>query len=107
MHHSLAWTIMADTALRHHGRKWATNLQQHFKAYYPIVESLNCTSPMQSAVAEDDSTLDEPWWVWYLASYLLAKGESSALYISPVFADAPVNRQHTVTMTYQLRHNWM
>jgi 2,5-diketo-D-gluconate reductase A len=88
-----AW-LWRDTML------WASNLQQHGKAYYPIVESLNCTSPMQSAVSEDDSTLSTPYWLWYLASYLLAKGDASALYISPVFADAPVDRQHTVTMTY-------
>ena len=80
--------------------RWATNQQVHRKGYYPIVESLNCSSPMQSAVAEDDSTLSERYWHWYLASYLLAKGSSSALYISPVFADAPADRQHTVTMTY-------
>ena len=55
---------------------------------------------MQSAVVEDDTTLSKPYWMWYLASYLLAKGDASALYISPVFADAPINRQHTVTMTY-------
>ena len=55
---------------------------------------------MQSAVVEDDTTLSKPYWLWYLASYLLSKGDASALYISPVFADAPVNRQHTVTMTY-------
>ena len=49
---------------------------------------------------EDDATLSELYWQWYLASYLLTKGAASALYISPVFADAPADRQHTVTMTY-------
>jgi hypothetical protein len=80
--------------------EWAANLQRAGKAYYPIVESLNCTAPQQSAVVEDDTTLSAAYWRWYLASYLLAKGDASALYISPVFADAPLNRQHTVTMTY-------
>lgn len=46
----------------------------------PIVESINASAVPQSSVAQGEyDALSEAYWIWYLASYLLAKGNASAL----------------------------
>jgi hypothetical protein len=74
--------------------KWAENLQRAGKAYNADVESINATASPQSVETEFDAISDE-YWTWWLACYLLAKGNASALYVTPVFPLGPKGDQYT------------
>ena len=64
------------------------------KGYFPDVESINTTAVPQSVANEFDA-ISQPYWTWWLASYLLGKGNSSALYVTPVFPKGAKHDQYT------------
>eukprot|EP01052_Picozoa_sp_SAG31_P048010 SAG31_NODE_9855_length_1220_cov_1.151650_2_plen_90_part_01 len=74
--------------------KWAVNLQRAGKGYYPDVESTNRTAVPQSVKAEFNA-LSDSYWKWWLANYLLSKGNASALYVTVVLPHGALHDQYT------------
>lgn len=83
-----------DAVLWANDIKWAANLQAAGKGYYADVESINSTAQPQS-VATEFNAVSDAYWAWWLAAYLLGKGNASALYVTPVFPGGSKGDQYT------------
>jgi hypothetical protein len=47
------------------------------------------------------------YWTWWLASYLLGKGNASALYVTPVFPDGAAGDQYTYGRSPWFRERYL
>lgn len=83
-----------DAAMWTNEIKWAANLQRAGKGYYADVESMNATASPQS-VKKEFNAVSAAYWSWWLASYLLGKGNASGLYVTPMLLHGAEGDQYT------------